>query len=151
MVDCASKEHCHLGYFLRLLLIRFGVDIGGMESLYDGVLGPAPQIQAYEEAWKDRSKDEWVHLFVHTLDSSPRYWYVETELHRGTENWQTLRENLYLTFDQSEYPSVDDALELVCIKITDDPLPISIQIDWTVQEKNAKECYNFTIDEDDDP
>ena len=54
-------------------------------------------------------------------------------------------------FDQLEYPSVDDALELVHIKIANDPLPISIETDWTVQTKNAKECYNFTIDEDDDP
>ena len=64
------------------------------------------------------------------LYSCPRHWYAETELCRGIENWQTLRENLYLTFDQSEYPSVDDALELVHIKIADDPLPISIQTDW---------------------
>ena len=110
----------------RLLLIRFGANTKGLESLYDGVSGPAPHIWAYQEAWKDKSKDEWVHLFVHTLDSSPRYWYVETKLHRGTENWQTLRENLYLTFDQSKYPSVDDALALLCIRVADDPLPISI-------------------------
>ena len=71
----------------RLLLIRFGADTRGMESLYDGVSGPTPHIQACEEAWKDRSNDEWVHLFVHTLDSSLRYWYVETKLHRVTENW----------------------------------------------------------------
>ena len=67
-------------------MIRFGVDIGGMESLYDGVSGPAPHIRAYEQAWKYRSKDEWVHLFVHTLDSTPRHWYTEIELCRGTEN-----------------------------------------------------------------
>jgi len=107
-------------------MIRFGVDTGGMESLYDGVSCPSPHIWACEEAWKDKSSDEWVHLFVHTLDSSPTHWYVEIELCHGTEDWQTLKENLYLTFDQSEYPSVDDALELVHIKIADDPLPICI-------------------------
>ena len=76
---------------------------------------------------------------------------METKLHCGTENWKTLRENLYLTFDQSEYLSVDDALELLCIRIAHDPLPISIQIDWKTQVENAKECYNFSIEEDDDP
>ena len=40
---------------------------------------------------------------------------------------------------------------MACIKITDDPLPICIQPDWTTQTENARECYNFTIDEDDDP
>ena len=55
----------------RLLMIRFGANIGGMDSLYDGVSCPTPHIWACEEAWKDRSSDECVHLFVHTLDSNP--------------------------------------------------------------------------------
>ena len=50
-----------------------------------------------------------------------------------------------------EYPLVDDALELVYMKIVEDPLPIFIQPDWTTQTENARECYLFTIDEDDDP
>jgi len=132
-------------------MIRFGTDTGGMDSLYDGVTILALHIQTCEEAWKDRSNDEWEHLFVHTLDSNPRHWYTKTELCHGTKNWHTLRENLYLTFDQSEYPSVDDALELVCMKIAEDPLPICAQPDWTAQTENARERYNFTIDEDDDP
>ena len=37
------------------------------------------------------------------------------------------------------------------MKIAEDPLPICTQPDWTAQTKNARECYNFTIDEDDDP
>ena len=58
---------------------------------------------------------------------------------------------MYLTFDQSEYLLVDDALELICMKIVEDPSPICMQLDWTAQIENAKECYNFTIDEDDNP
>ena len=88
-------------------------------------------VQVCEEAWKSKATDEWVHLFVHTLDSNPRHWYMEIELRRGTENWHILRENLYLTFDQSEHPSVDDALQLVRMKIAEEPLPICIQTDWT--------------------
>jgi len=37
------------------------------------------------------------------------------------------------------------------MKIVEDPSPICIQPDWIVQTENAQECYNFTIDEDDDP
>ena len=62
----------------RLLMIRFGTDTGRMDSLYDGVTYLAPHIRTCEEAWKDRSNNEWVHLFVHTLDSNPRHWYMET-------------------------------------------------------------------------
>ena len=57
----------------RLLMIRFGTDTGGIDLLYDGVTYPTPHIQACEEAWKSRSNDEWVHLFLHTLDSNPRH------------------------------------------------------------------------------
>lgn len=109
----------------RLLIIRFGNDIGGMDSLYDRFTYPVLHVKACEEAWKNRSIDEWVHLFVHTLDSNPRHWFMETKLRHGTESWYTLTDNLYLTFEyQSEHPLVDDALELVHLKITEDPLPI---------------------------
>jgi hypothetical protein len=54
---------------------------------------------------------------------------METELHHGTESWYILRENLYLTFDQLEYPLVDDALELIHMKIVEDPSPICTQLD----------------------
>jgi len=37
------------------------------------------------------------------------------------------------------------------MKIAEDPLPIYTQPDWIAQTENARECYNFTIDEDDDP
>ena len=71
--NIATWETCH-----KLLMIRFGTDTGGMDLLYDGVTYPSPHIWAYEEAWKDISNDEWVHLFVHTLDSNPRHWSIET-------------------------------------------------------------------------
>ena len=123
-----------------------------MDSLYDGFTYPALHMQAYEEAWKNRATDEWVHLFLHTLDSNPRHWHMETELCHGSESWYTLTDNLYLTFEyQSEHPLVDEALELVRLKIAEDPLPICTQLDWTTQVENARECYNFTIDEDENP
>ena len=65
---------------------RFGNDPGGMDSLYDGFTYPAQHVHACEEAWKNRDLDEWVHLFVHALDSNPRHWYMETELRHGTES-----------------------------------------------------------------
>ena len=109
----------------RLLTIRFGNDTGGMDSLYDGFTYPVLHVQACEEAWKNMATDEWVHLFVHTLDSNPRHWYMETELRHGTEIWYTLTDSLYLTFEyQLEYPLVQDALEIICLKIAEDPLPI---------------------------
>ena len=37
------------------------------------------------------------------------------------------------------------------MKIAEDLSPICIKPDWTAQTENARECYNFTIDEDHDP
>ena len=59
VVDHTSREHCYLETCRRLLMIRFGSDIGGMDSLYDGVTYIAPHIWACEEAWKDKANDEW--------------------------------------------------------------------------------------------
>ena len=70
----------------RLLTVRFSNDTGGINSLYDGLTFPTPHIHACEEAWKNKANDEWVHLFVHTLDNNSRHWYMEAELHRGTKN-----------------------------------------------------------------
>ena len=37
------------------------------------------------------------------------------------------------------------------MKIIEEPLPICTEPDWTMQIENTKECYNFTIDEDENP
>ena len=107
-----------------------------MDSLFDGLTYPVQHIQSCEEAWQTRATDEWVHLFVHTLDSNPRHWYMETKLCHSNESWYTLTYSLYLTFEyQSEYPLVDDALELVHMKIAENPLPICTQIDGQRRSK----------------
>ena len=72
--------------FNRLLAIIFVEDAGGMNYRYDGQIDPRVHIQSCVKAWKHCSVDEWVHLFVHTLDTNPRNWYIETELRNGTQN-----------------------------------------------------------------
>ena len=58
--NVATWDTCH-----RLLMIRFGADTGGMNSLYDGVSCLAPHIQAYEESWKNRSmKSGYIYLHI---------------------------------------------------------------------------------------
>ena len=89
-------ETCH-----KLLIIRFGEDVGGINYGYDGKTNPKIHIESCIEAWLHRNADEWVHLFAHTLDTSPRNWYTETELHRGTENWSLLTDGFKLTFELS--------------------------------------------------
>ena len=110
-------------------------------------------ISAGIQAWKDRSANEWVHLFIHTLDTTPRNWYIEMQLRRGTEKLSLLTKSLFLTFSfESEYPQVEDALGVIEMYLCDDyPSPPTSQLDWVAHMENVMECYNFAIEEDDDP
>ena len=57
-----------------------------------------------------------------------------------------------LTFTfESEYPSIDQALDFFKTKIFEDrTLSVHIQPDWATQLKDALECYNFTEEPDDE-
>ena len=124
-----------------------------MNYKYDEQIDPRIHIEAYIIAWLNMSVDEWVHLFVHTLDTIPKNWYTETELHKGSENWSLMIDGFNLTFEfESEYPGIGDALEVIRTKkIQDGPLPLYNQLDWVAQVKNVLECYNLAVDEDEEP
>ena len=109
-------------------------------------------MEACVKAWKHKDVDEWVHLFIHTLDTIPKSWYSEAELCRGIETWSLLIEGFQLTFSfESEYPEIDDALEVIRMKLFDDfSLLIFNQLEWATQMENVVECYNFAVDEEEE-
>lgn len=88
-------------------------------------------MEACVQAWKHRNVDEWVHLFIHTLDTAPKNWYTETKLCRGTKSWAMLTEGFQLTFGfESEYPKIEDALEVIRMNLfVDCPSPTVNQLD----------------------
>lgn len=124
-----------------------------MTYKYDGQTDPRIHIEACVQAWKHKNVDEKFHMFVHTLDIIPKNWYTETELPRGTESWSLLIEGFKLTFGfESEYPQIDDSLEVIKVKVFDDfPLPLFNHLDWAAQLENVVECYNLATDEEEDP
>jgi len=68
-------------------------------------LTPRIHTEACIKACKHKRADEWVHLFIHTLDTIPKNWYTETELCRGNENWCLMIDGFKLTFGfEFEYP-----------------------------------------------
>ena len=100
--------------------------------------------------------DEWVHRFIHTLDPVPRNWYTETELRKGTITWPLLIDSFLLTFSfESEYPNIDQALEIIKVKIFEgSTLSVQTQPEWAIQLEDALECYNFATEpeeKDEDP
>ena len=92
-----------------------------------------------EHNWSEILEDEWVHLFIHTLDTVPRNWYTETELCRGTITWPVMIDNFELTFTfESEYPSIDQALDVIKTKIFEDcTLSVHTQPEWAIQLEDA--------------
>ena len=84
----AHKEHiASWDDFKRLMAIRFFNDKECLQQKYKGESDPRSHIQICEQNWSEIPEDEWVQLFIHTLDTVPRNWYNETELHRGTITW----------------------------------------------------------------
>ena len=74
------------------------------------------------------------------------------ELRRGVVNWVSLADSFVLTFSINEAcPALDAAVRLIHTKVFDDKEIAKYHPDWKEQEANAVECYNLSIDEDDDP
>ena len=70
--------------------------------------------------------------------------------------WPLMIDSFLLTFTfESKYLSVDQALDIIKIKIFEDcTLSVQTHPDWALQLKDALECYNFEVepkDEDEDP
>ena len=103
------------------MAIRFSTNREHIQQRYTGESDPRSHIQTCEQNWSDIPEDEWVHQFIHTLDTVPRNWYTETELRKGTITLPLLIDIFLLTFAfESEYPNVDQALDVIHIKIFED-------------------------------
>jgi hypothetical protein len=64
--------------------------------------------------WRSIMKQEWTHLFVHSLDTIMKNWYVELEVHRGTGYWEELTKKLRVTLNfQNNDPLVDSTLYVI--------------------------------------
>ena len=81
------------------MAIRFSNDKERFQQKYTGESDPRSHIKICEQNWLDIPEDEWVHLFIHTLDAVPRNWYTETELHRGTITWPVMIDSFVLTYN----------------------------------------------------
>ena len=134
------------------MVIIFSNNKEPLQQKYTEESDPGSHIDICEQSWLDIPEDEWVHLFIHTLDTVPRNWYTETELRRGTITWPLIIDKFLLTFTfESEYPSIDHALDVIKTKIFDDcTQSVSVQSDWAIQLEHAVECYYFAAEPDDE-
>jgi len=139
--------------YRRMVRIHFGRPKVWMKNKYDGRDDPCDHLAKWAKDYGGKVEPKWVHLFCHTLDVIPMNWYLETKLRHGTEEWYILCQVFIIPFkfeDGFEY--IDEALQevkVVIFRIPRDPLDL-IQPDWTTQMSHTPECYNVTIEEEDD-
>jgi hypothetical protein len=56
-------------------------------------------------------KQEWMELFLHTMDTILKNWYLEMELHRGKIDYEDLTHNLKVNFKfEDDAPLVETTL-----------------------------------------
>jgi hypothetical protein len=77
-----------------------------------------------------------VHKFIKTLDTTPINWYLQAELCLITTDWEGMTQNFVTTFlFESQYPSVDQALQIVREKLFEEAS--SLPLEQEEDEGNA--------------
>jgi hypothetical protein len=113
-------------------------------------------LQSVLAQWRSVPKQEWTHLFVHTLDTIPKNWYIELEVHKETRDWEELTKNFKVTFSfENNNPLIDSALQVIKNNIfaSEDllgsiPLYSVPRVTATVEE--VLHCYNVAEEDQDE-
>ena len=135
------------------MTIRFSNKIEACTLRYIGQSCPQEHVRSFEEAWDNIPKEQWVHMFINTLDTTPINWYLQAELRLLTTDWAGITQNFITTFlFESEYPTVDQALHIVRKKVFEEvpTPPLKEEDEWTAPLQQLQSCYNINA-EDDDP
>ena len=67
-----------------MLEIRFSENVSYVGQKYIGFMYHVDHLENYCVTWRMIPRQEWVHLFIHTLDTVPKNWYTLVELQLGT-------------------------------------------------------------------
>jgi hypothetical protein len=97
-----------------LMITRFLEQVKGCEFRYTSQSFLKYHVRGCEEAWSCIHQEQWVHKFINNLDIMTINWYVESELHLTTVDWQGMIQNFVATFlFEIQQPLVDQALQVV--------------------------------------
>jgi len=93
--------------YRKVMRVWFGHPQVWLIKKYDGRNEPRDHLAKWTKVYGAEPQPEWVHLFCHTLDVIPMNWYLDTKLCHGTEEWDVLRQEFFMTFS---FESIDEAL-----------------------------------------
>lgn len=88
-------------------------------------------------------------MFISTLDTIPRNWYIELELRRGTKTCGEMVNHFIGTFSfEDENPTIDIALQVVKENIWDEGKIMTEleESEWDVEMDYALACYKLATD-----
>lgn len=109
----------------RFMWVRFGQLETELIDKYDGQNDPKDHIQLFIATWGEILRGEWVHGFIHRLETIPQNWYLETKLQHGTACWAEMVHGFIITFIfEDDYPNIDAALNIVKKKIFENEVPV---------------------------
>jgi hypothetical protein len=93
---------------------RFSAQVGSCEARYIGRSYPKDHVKSWEEAWSYIPREQWVHIFVNMMDTTPINWHLQVEMCLVTSEWEGMIHNFITTFlFDSEFTYVDQALQMV--------------------------------------
>jgi hypothetical protein len=101
-----------------LLTVHFSDQAEGCEVRYTCQRCTKDHVRSCEEAWSNIPKEQWVHKFINTLDTTPINWYLQAELCFVTTDWYGMTQNFIATFlFESQYPTIDQDLQIIRQKV----------------------------------
>jgi hypothetical protein len=101
-----------------LMTMHFSDQVEGCEVRYTGHSFPKSHVGSCEESWSSIPKEQWVHKFINTLDTTPINWNLQAELCLITTDWYGMTQNFITMFlFESQYPKLDQALQIVRQKV----------------------------------
>jgi hypothetical protein len=132
-----------------LLQVKFKTKTKYILQKHIGLILPTDHLTQCTTTWSLVPKHEWTHLFVHTLDTIPKNWYIELEVCRGITDWEELTCNFKVTFSfENDAPLVDTTMKMIKNKILTyedsiKPLPLCSAAKSSATVHEVLECYNI--------
>jgi len=120
---------------------------------YTGESDPIGHMERCMTLWRLVPEIEWSHIFIHTLDTTLKNWYLELEMHKDTTIWEELTQRFEISFTfEHESPSIDTTLKEIQTKIfleveMMEIVPICSDHKDKMTVKKILECYNVTKEE----
>ena len=94
--------------------VRFNEEVPTASHKYVGFSSTTKHINRRHTVFVEYLWQDWVHLFIHTLEMTPITLYASMELWQGTQDWEEIAKQFVHIFEFAyEQPIVEAALQIL--------------------------------------